>query len=110
MSRYDGILVDFLFRLPDTNERNQAFQLLQNFIKQYDWINKAEWFQCMFGVEYQEFLVITAEQYFMLTTVTNPAEMVLKRYHTGMLGFRYILKYIRAWIKYKVKRLLEHKK
>ena len=65
----------------------------------------------MMGMPYEEFMHSSAEQYFTATKVLNHSEMVLKEYEAGMLGFRYILKYIKAWAEYKWNRAkLEHKK
>ena len=63
------------------------------------------------GMPYEDFMKMPAKQYFTTTKVLNHSEMVLKEYEAGMLGLRYILKYIKAWAAYKWNRMkLERKK
>lgn len=106
-----GFLLDFLYRMSDTEERKKAFRILKEFMQKYEWMKEEKRFYCLMGVPYAKFLELDAEQYFMKTNVVNHADIVLQQYQAGALGFRYILKYIIAWAEYKWKRAkLEHKK
>ena len=106
-----GFLLNFLYRIIDTTERRQAFSELQKFVQGYDWSHEQEQFKCMMGVPYEEFIRLDADEFFSKTNVIDHAEIVIDQYEAGMLGFRYILKYMKAWAKYKMKRFqMERKK
>ena len=94
---------DYLFRMQDFPEKEQAFYLFRSYIQQFDWSEEYARFECMMGMPYQKFMQVTARTFFTETYLLDPAENVLKRYEAGMLGFRYIIKYMKAWLKYKLK-------
>lgn len=102
---------EFLFRIQKFEDKEKSFQLFKQHLQKYNWDLEQKRFECMMGMPYEEFMHCSAEQYFTATKVLNHSEMVLKEYEAGMLGFRYILKYIKAWAEYKWNRAkLEHKK
>ena len=102
---------EFLFRMQEFNEKEQALQLFKRHLQKYDWSREQKRFECMMGMPYEAFMEASAMQFFTTTNILNPAETVLKRYEAGMIGFRYILKYIKAWVGYKWSRMkLEHNK
>lgn len=104
-------LFEYMFRIQDFSEKEEAFRLFKEHLKQYDWSREYDRFFCIMGMPYEEFMEASAMHFFTTTNVLNPAEAVLRRYEAGMLGFRHILLYIKAWAKYKIKRFqLEHKK
>jgi len=76
----------------------------------FDWTDEYDRFECMMGMPYQDFTKVSARQFFTETYLLDPAESVLKRYEAGMLGFRYIIKYIKAWVQYKIKRMQQERK
>jgi len=98
-----GFLIEFLYRVIDYKERELAFEELKRHIAQYDWSNKQMFFHSIFGIDYKKFMNSTAYSYFLNTNLFNHKEMVLKQYEVGHLGFRYIIKYIKAWAKYKLR-------
>ena len=100
-----------MFRMQNFLEKEEAFRLFKEHLKKYDWSKELDRFFCILGMPYEAFMEASAMQFFTTTNILNPAETVLKRYEAGMIGFRYILKYTKAWAKYKMKRFqLEHKK
>ena len=102
---------EFLFRIQESNEKEQAFRLFKMHLQKYDWSREQKRFECMMGMPYEYFMKMSSKQYFTTTKVLNHSEMVLKEYEAGMLGFRYIIKYIKAWAGYKWNRMkLERKK
>lgn len=106
-----AFLFEFLFRIQDFSDKERAFELFKAHLQKYDWQNEKRRFECMMGMPYKEFMDSSARQYFTTTKVLNHSECVLKEYEAGMLGFRCILKYTKAWAVYKLKRFqLEHKK
>lgn len=106
-----GFLIEYLFRIQEFKDKEQALELFKEHLHGYNWENEMQRFECLTGLPYDDFFKAGAEQYFVTTKLLNPEEMVLKRYEAGMMGFRYILKYMKAWGKYKLKRFqLERKK
>lgn len=106
-----GFLVDYLFRIQEFHDKEKALMLLKKHLQGYNWTNEMQRFECLIGIPYEIFFQMDAAQYFTTTKLLNPEEMVLKRYEAGMMGFRYILKYAKAWTNYKLKRFyLERKK
>ena len=106
-----GFLLNYLFRIQDYTEKEKAFHLFRAHLMNYNWENELKRFECIVGIPYTEFKNISAIQYFTTTKLLNHEEMVLKGYEAGLMGFRYILKYIKAWTEYKIHRLkVEHKK
>jgi len=106
-----GFLIEYLFRIQQYDEKEKAFDLFRKHLLQYTWDDELARFECVTGLPYAEFKIIPAEQYFTTTKLLNPEEMVLKRYEAGLMGARYILKYIKAWANYKIKRYnMERKK
>ena len=107
----ESFLIDYLFRIQEFEDKQKAFETLKKHFNDYNWSDELQRFECLMGIPYNEFQHISAEQYFTTTKLMNPEELVLKRYAAGMMGFRYILKYIKAWAGYKIKRFkLEQKK
>lgn len=106
-----GYPFEFLFRIYDTTEKEKAFQMFKDHLKKYDWSSELDRFACLIGMPYNDFMSASAQHFFATTNVLEPAESVLRRYEAGMLGFRHILKYMKAWAQYKINRKsLEHKK
>ena len=101
-------MTDFLTRFLSCMEsgegQRQAFQSFRQFMLQYDW--SAEPGACLgkLGITEQELKTISAEQYFERGRQTLPRDRVLVQFETGQIGFQYILKYIKAWAAYKIKK------
>lgn len=103
--------IELLFRIEEFHEKEKAFNILKKHLQGYDWTDELERFEYLLGMSYEMFIQSSARTYFATTKMFNYSEKVLKQYEAGMLGFRYILKYAKAWAKYKVRRLrLGHKK
>ena len=49
----------------------------------------------------------TAQTYFLQMGELNHREIVLQEYRAGLIGFRYILKYAKAWLEYKMGHVME---
>ena len=88
----------------DLNDKEMSFNLFKEYVRLFDWTEHQELFKSTVGMAYQEFMVSSAEHYFSTNSLFNSAEAVLRRYEAGQMGFRYILKYIKAWVEYKIKR------
>lgn len=120
----------FVFRkwcnIPDEQERRAAFELIQQFVELSSWNKTVGRFKKLFGIrpdefacmDYDTFLfehyrfcfqsVVTQEEECTGKKQTRsssiPAQVVTEElFKTGKLGFRYIWKYFRNWLLYKLK-------
>lgn len=109
--RLSVLLIEYIFRITDLTDKEKSFSLLKKYLINDDfWADKNSTFWTLFGVSYDEFKKMSVTEYFFRAEIFNHPKIVLKQYEAGMLGFRYILKYTKAWAKYKMKRFqLEHK-
>ena len=97
-------LVRQMLHIQDQQEREKAFILLKELVSELDWSNEQELFFALIGMTYEEFMESTASEYFLNMRLWDSTEIVLKQYEAGQIGFQYILKYIKAWAKYKLRR------
>ena len=97
-------LTGFLFCMESGEGQRRAFQSFRQFMLQYDW--SAQPGACLgeLGVTEQELETISAEQFFERGRQILPRDRVLVQFETGQIGFQYILKYIKAWMAYKLKK------
>jgi len=102
-------LLECIYRIQEFSEKEQAFCLLQQYLKNFDWTKEGDRFRNVFGVSYHDFCNMTAYQYFTSTKIFDHAEIVLKQYEAGAMGASYIVKYAKAWMNYKVRQILFYK-
>ena len=60
---------EFLFRIQEFNEKEQAFRLFKMHLQKYDWSREQKRFECMMGMPYEDFMKMPAKQYFTTTKV-----------------------------------------
>ena len=101
---------DYLFRIQEFSEKEKAFALFKAHVEKYDWKYEKKQFEAMIGLSYDNFINSSAVHFFTTTKIFNHSEMVIKQCEAGMLGFRYIIKYIKAWAQYKIKRMQQERK
>lgn len=99
-------LLECIFRIQDFAEKEKCFELMKTFLKQFYWEREPEHFLQLFGMHYDNFSKINAYDYFTSTKIFDHAEIVLKQYEAGAMGASYIVKYTKAWTKYKLKKSL----
>jgi len=100
-------LLECMYRIQEFEEKERAFLLLQQYVQYFDWEKETDRFINIFGVSYYNFCTMDAYRYFTSTKILDHAEIVLKQYEAGTMGASYIVKYARAWIKNKVKKILK---
>jgi len=94
-------LRDFLLQIWDGEERKTAFRVFRDHVLTFDWSDHERRFECIFGMDIAQFRTCTAERYYIALVERDPREVVLQEYRAGLIGFRYILRYAKAWLKYK---------
>ncbi len=95
-------LRDFLLQIWDGEERKAAFHIFREHVLTFDWSDQEKRFECIFGMGIARFRTCTPETYYIALVERDPRETVLQEYRAGLIGFRYILRYTKAWIQYKV--------
>lgn len=97
-------LVNFLFCMSAGAAQEQAFEAFRAFMLRYDWSAEPDVCLGKTGVAPQELKTISAAQYLARSMQTAPRDRVLVQFRTGQIGFSYILKYMAAWARYKMKK------
>ena len=100
-------LQTFLFRIWDGEERKLAFEAFRNHVFEFDWNGYEPLFKSILGMTPDAFRECTAQTYFLQMGELNHREIVLQEYRAGLIGFRYILKYAKAWLEYKMGHVME---
>lgn len=108
--------------LPDSPKKNALFENIKEYLYMYKDMKEYRLIiESLFHMELETLLLLPfptyARQILLIsspqktvsnntrapTTVGNPKEAVLKMYQQGEIGFRFIIKYFAAWLKYKIK-------
>ena len=101
---FSGELDRYLFMIADPEEREEAFVEYKDFLSGYDWENHPGLFRAMHGIEYGTLSSLDAVSYMNAAANLTPRDRVLLEFDAGLIGFKWIIKYLRAWLKYKLKR------
>lgn len=97
-------LLTFLYRIQEPEERAEAYAEFQNHVLEYNWSNERKRFEAIFGVSPKRFPTLPCDEFLFDTGLLNHREMVCREYLAGEIGFRYILRYIAAWLDFKLTR------
>lgn len=97
-------LLPFLYHMQDPEERAQAFAEFQDHVLEHDWSNERKRFEAIFGVPLDRFPTLHCDEFLFDTGLLDHREMVRREYLAGEIGFRYILRYIAAWLDFKLTR------
>ncbi|MBQ8309724.1 MAG: glycosyltransferase family 2 protein [Clostridia bacterium] len=94
----------YLHLLTDENDLEEAFAIFRDYMSGYDFREKPLLFESMTGVPYEKFLGMDAVHYFEYQKEVLPRERVATEFACGMIGFRWIVRYFKGWLKFKFKR------
>lgn len=94
----------FFMFIPDPVERETAFSEYKAFMRQYEWEEKGDLFLALRGISYSDFLAASADAYIQYKYDLLPRDRVLSEFRAGRIGFRFIIRYARAWLGYKLGR------
>ena len=107
---FTPFITDMLDKFVGRDDREEAFLLFKEHILSYGEPEDKSLFLSMLGVPYDTFAEMTAAEYFRLKSLISPRERVYLEFRSGRIGFRFIVKYFIAWLKYKCERLKRIKK
>ncbi len=94
--------LDRFFRLIPEDERDEAFELLKKYMSGYDYENHPELFLALTGVPYSVFCTAGAYTYLQAKEELVPRDRVAAEFASGRIGLRWVLKYIKNWLRYKL--------
>ena len=86
------------------DDRRLAFELYRQYLSEYDFSQIESIFFALVGVPYDGFFDMTVDEFLEIRGSTPARDTVLFEFEYGMLGLRWIVKYFKAWIKYKFKK------
>lgn len=102
---FSGFLVDMLPRILQNDERRRAFLLFKEYMLKFDFSGDKDTFRAIVGVPYDDFLSQDADMYFDARASILPREQVLFEFQSGRIGIRWAIKYVAAWLRFKMKKL-----
>ena len=103
-SRFTPFIVDMLDKFEGREDRDPAFLMFKEHILSYGTPYDKTLFLSLLGVQYEDFASLTAAEYFRRKNLLTPRERVLLEFKSGRIGFRFIVKYFKAWLGYKAGR------
>ena len=98
---FSGDLEKYLLMIADPTERESAYKEYLDFLSGYDWEAKDKLFRATHGVSYSKMCEMTAAQYSSMQGSILARERVLAEFDAGMIGFRWIIAYFKAWLRFK---------
>lgn len=101
---FTPFITDFLPLMQSSEERCVAFREYRNYLLEYDFSKKRKLFRALVGVSFDLFEKITVDEYIEIKNSTLAREMVLYEFEGGRLGLSWIIKYFKAWLKFKMKK------
>ncbi len=102
---FSQFIIDFILIMPDGDELDRAFSLFKEHLLLYGKLQRDHvFFKALLGIEYEEFIGSSAEEYRESVRALPSREKVLYEYEAGRIGFSWIIKYAKAWLKFKLKR------
>ena len=84
-----------------------AFSMYREYLLEYDFSNKKKLFWALVGAPYDRFVTMSVDEYLEFRAATLPREHVLLEFECGRLGLRWVIKYFKAWLKFKFKKSYE---
>lgn len=94
----------YLGLISDPDDRQECFLLYRDFVTEYFPNTDPTRFHAVHGAPYRTFLDATADEYLQAINCTLPRERVEAEFNAGLIGFRWIVKYFKSWLKFKFKR------
>lgn len=94
----------YLHLIDDKDEREAAFDLFREYMRGYPFEEKPKFFLGLTGVPYGDFLTMRADEYFECQREILPRRRVEAEFDCGMIGLSWIVKYFKAWFRFKIKR------
>ncbi len=97
-----SFLITFFNRTFESTQRALIFRDLQIFLSKYKTYLQKDRLENILGVNYDVFMRCSANEYVLLNEAIIPRDRVALEFKHGLIGFKFILKYIKLWLKYKL--------
>ena len=94
-------LRNYWWHIADLSEKERGFQELKEYVSKINWACSDRPFEIFFGIPFREFTEMDFGEYMVHIPMSDAKEMVLRQFRSGEIGFRYIWRYFKAWLKFK---------
>lgn len=96
-------LIVFLRKIREGDQRLEAFERFRRFVMEFDWKQYPGRFESIFGLGLEMFASIDCDDFLYEGNIIPARDIVLREYKNGLIGMRYIVKYLSAWLDFKLK-------
>ena len=101
---FTSFISSFITMISPDTDRRIAFELYKEYLEEYDFSNNKPLFCALCGVPYDNFSSMTVDEFIEIRRLTPARDSVLLEFEHGLLGLRWIIKYFKAWLRYKTKK------
>ena len=101
---FTPFITTFVSMISPDADRRLAFELYKEYLSEYDFSQNKTLFRALCGVPYDSFSSMTVDEFVEIRDSTPARDVVLWEFEHGMLGLRWIIKYFKAWFRYKTKK------
>lgn len=98
---FSDFLKEFLMNM-NIRDIPEAFSIYRDYMLRYDYYGSEALFERVVGIPKNSFLSCSATEFFKIMASIPPRERVLAEFESGGIGLIWIMKYFKAWIKYKL--------
>lgn len=102
--RFSGDVSRYLYLLKTDEERYEAFELFRSYMTGYDYADKPLLFKATVGMDYESFLTVSPDRFFEYQREIPARERVAAEFDSGMIGLRWIWRFFKGWLRFKLKR------
>ena len=102
--RFSGDVSRYLYLLKSDEERYEAFELFRSYMAEYDYADKPLLFKANVGMDYETFLTVSPDRFFEYQREIPARERVAAEFDSGMIGLRWIWRFFKGWLRFKLKR------
>lgn len=101
---FTPFLSDFIFLMPEGDERREAFRLFKKHLSKFDFHKCPELFFAVVGVDINGFEQMDDAEFVEERNFTAPRDKVLVEFSAGTIGLAWILRYFLSWFRFKLKK------
>ena len=101
---FTDYLDDYIPKVLDKEEQEKCYKLYKDFMMRYDWKGHRGAFLANCGMDYEYFKNADLEMFLRKVHSASPRERVYNEFMAGKIGFRWIIKFTRAYVYYKFHR------
>ena len=102
--RFSGDVGRYLYLLTSDEDRFEAFELFRAYMLGYDYAEKPLLFKATVGMDFEAFRTVSAARFFEYQREIPARERVAAEFDSGMIGLRWIWRFFKGWLRFKLKR------